>query len=299
MVISLAPSFHCNFRCPWCYLSVDQLRDKALISLDLLDQKLTEVGPIEHIDIYGGEPATLPVEYVEKMLTVIQRHTQDINVISNFSVIPDWFHRDDISISASYDWTFRQSHEKVLSNIIGFSKPVAVLMLATEELCQVDPKEIAAVLNQITTVQSLEIKPYSTNQFNQHSMDWTVFEEWIKVWLGLDLKFEFVNKDLLERSVKKLYNAYSDNHLYIGPDGGFSVLDFDLNDREYFRPIKDLEDYRHWVVAERQMVQTNKFCSKCNWQGHCATEHYRNVTSLDRSCNGFKNLLDWYAELES
>lgn len=299
MVISLAPSFHCNFRCEWCYLSVDQLRDKTLLDLDLLDQRLREVGPVEHVDIYGGEPATLPVDYAEKMLTVIQRHTQDINVISNFSVIPEWFHRSDISISASYDWTFRQSHDKVLANIIGFSRPVAVLMLATEELCRVDPREIATVLNHINTVQSLEIKPYSTNQYNQHGMNWTVFEEWIKTWLSLDLNFEFVNRTLLDKSVKKLYNAYSDNHLYLGPDGGFSVLDFDLNDREYFRPMKDLEEYDRWVLAERRMVQTNKFCSKCYWQGHCATEHYRNVTSIKNSCNGFKNLLDWYARLES
>lgn len=299
MVISLAPSFHCNFRCPWCYLSVDQLRDKSLLDLGLLNYRLKQVGYVEHVDIYGGEPATLPVDYAVDLLELLKQHTNSINVISNFSVIPGWFYRDDISISASYDWTFRQYHEKVLNNIIGFSKPVPILMLATEELCKVDPKEIATVLNGINTIKSLEIKPYSTNQFNQHGMDWTVFEEWIKEWLALDLNFDFVNRDLLERSVKKMYNAYSDNHLYIGPDGGFSVLDFDLNDREYFRPMQDLEEYKKWILAERQMIQTNKFCSKCYWQGHCATEHYRKVTTINRSCNGFKNLLDWYARLES
>lgn len=299
MNISLAPSFHCNFRCPWCYLSVDQLRDKTLLSLEILDQQLTQAGPIEHIDVYGGEPATLPVDYALDMLAVLKQHTNNINVISNFSVVPDWFHRDDISISASYDWTFRQNHDKVLNNIIGFSRPVPVLMLATQELCQIDPREIAAILNRINTVRSLEIKPYSTNQYNQHNMDWTVFEEWIKTWMSIELNFEFVNRQQLEKSVKKLYNAYSDNHLYIGPDGSFSVLDFDLNDREYFRKMKNLDEYRQWVQAEQRMVQNNKFCSQCTWQGHCATEHYRNVRSLDRSCNGFKNLLDWYAGLES
>lgn len=298
MVISLAPSFHCNFRCPWCYLSVDQLRDKTLLDLTLLDKKLTEAGKIEHVDIYGGEPATLPNGYALKLLDLLKLHTNSINVISNFSIIPDWFHRDDIKISVSYDWTFRERHEKVLNNIIGFSKPVPILMLATEDLCKVHPQEIATLFNSILPIQSVEIKPYSTNQYNQHSMDWTVFEEWIKIWLGLDLRFELVNQKLLENSVKKLYNAYSDNHLYIGPDGTFRVLDFDLNDREYFRLIKDLDDYQQWVNKEQEMVQKNKFCSSCQWQGHCSTEHYRNVTSIDRSCNGFKNLLDWYAKLE-
>ena len=298
MNISLAPSFHCNFRCPWCYLSVNQLRDKTLLDLDLLDNRLSTVAPIEHVDIYGGEPATLPRDYTVRLLDLLQQHTSSINVISNFSRVPEWFHRTDISVSASYDWTARERHDQVLANIVGFSRPVPILMLATHELCQVEPQEIAAVLNSISTVGSLEIKPYSTNQFNQHNMDWTVFEEWIKIWLSLDLNFDLVNRGILERSIAKLYNAYSDNHLYIGPDGNYSVLDFDLNDREYFRPMQDLSEYQAWCRVERNMVQQNTYCGSCRWQGNCATEHYRRVASLDRSCNGFKNLLDWY-ELES
>jgi hypothetical protein len=278
---------------------VAQLRDKSLIDLNILDGKLIEAGNIEHVDIYGGEPGTLPVQYVTELLDLLKRHTSSINVISNFSVVPEWFHRSDLTVSASYDWTEREQHTKVLNNIIGFSKPIPLLMLATASLCQVDPREIAQVLNSIRTVGSLEIKPYSTNQFNQHGMDWMVFEEWIKVWLSLDLNFELVNRNILENSISGVYNAYSDNHLYIGPDGEFSVLDFDLNDKEYFRHIRDMDDFKKWTIAEKKMVQGNKFCKECKWQGKCVTEHYRNVTSIDRSCNGFKNLLDWYGGLEN
>lgn len=299
MNISLAPSFHCNFRCTWCYLSIDQLRDRKLLDLDLLHTKLQEVGTVEHVDIYGGEPATLPRSYAEKLLDVLQQHTASINVISNFSIVPDWFHRKDITISASYDWNQRQSHDQVLTNIVGFSRPVAILMLATDSLCKEDPKIIARVLNQISTVGSLEIKPYSTNQFNQHGMNWIIFETWIKKWLELDLNFELVNRKLLDQSINKQYNAYSDNHLYIAPDGEFYVLDFDINDREYFKHIKNLSQYDAWTKNEKQQVKDNKFCSQCRWQGHCATEHYRNVRSIEHSCNGFRNLLDWYAALEN
>jgi hypothetical protein len=275
------------------------LRNKSLIDLSLLDLRLIEAGPIEHVDIYGGEPGTLPSHFAIELIDLLKRHTDSINVISNFSVIPDWFRRSDITVSASYDWIFREHHDKVLTNIISFSKPIPILMLATDKLCKIQPKEIAKVLNNIRTIGSLEIKPYSQNQFNQYEMDWTVFEEWIKEWIALDLNFHLVNKDILDNSKNKLYNAYSDNHLYIGPDSNFSVLDFDLNDREYFRPIKDIADYKKWTTNEIQMVQSNKFCRDCRWQGHCATEHYRNVTTLEYSCNGFKNLLDWYDTLEN
>lgn len=298
MNISLAPSFHCNFRCPWCYLSVDQLRNKTLIDLNVLNQRLNEMSPITHVDIYGGEPGTLPVEFADNLLNLLKNHTSSINVISNFSVIPKWFYRDDITVSASYDWIFREQHDKVLTNIITFGKPISLLMLATEDLCKVDPTEIASVLNSIRTVRSLEIKPYSTNQFNQHGMNWNIFEDWIKKWLDLDLNFELINRQILDKSVSKEYDAYSNNHLYIDPNGNYSVLDFDLNDREFFKPIADIEEYKTWVKKEYTMVENNKFCKSCQWKGHCATEHYRNVTSLDKSCNGFKHLLDWYARLE-
>lgn len=299
MNISLAPSFFCNFRCSWCYLSVDQLKDKTLLSLDILDKKLQEAGPITHIDIYGGEPGLLPTDYVEQMLNVISKHTKSINVISNFFIVPTWFSRQDITVSVSYDWTQRQHHEKVLNNIISFDKSIPLLMLATEELCKIDPLEISTVLNSIGNIRSLEIKPYSTNQFNQYDMNWRTFEQWIKRWLELDLNFELVNQQLLKNSVDKKYNAFSDNHLYIGPDGYFYVLDFDDNDREYFKIINSIEDYNVWVAKEKHMVENNKFCSQCQWKGHCLTEHYRHVTSLEYSCNGFKELLDWYAGLEN
>jgi organic radical activating enzyme len=299
MNISLAPSFYCNFRCSWCYLGEHELSNMQCIDLTVLQGVLDTIGNIEHVDIYGGEPSLLPKHFVDNLLSLLKNYTQSINVISNFSAVPEWFHRSDITVSASYDWTMREKHDKVLTNIIGFSKPIPLLMLATDQLCLVDPVDIAEVLNSISTVGSLEIKPYSQNRFNSYEMDWTVFEEWIKKWLELDLNFELINRRLLEESVSKQYNAFSDNHLYIMPNGDMNVLDFDLNDREYFKLIPTMADYYKWVEQEREMIKNNKFCKNCQWQGHCATEHYRNVKSLDKSCNGFKHLLDWYARLEN
>ncbi len=303
MFVSLAPSYHCNFNCPWCYLSTEQLRNKDKIDLAVLDNKLGNLGHIEQVDIYGGEPGTLPPAYAKDMINIICKHTDKINVISNLSVIPDWYYLPEItSIGVSYDWDQREQHNKVLTNMILIQRSVAVLMLATEKLIKVDPCLIATTFNNIGNIQSLEIKPYSQNQFNSFDMNFRHYEEWIKRWINLDqtgfLKFQLQNTDILERSVTKEYNAYSDNHLYIDPYGNYSVLDFDLNDKEYFRVIKDLAEYKLWCNKERTMVESNKFCNKCKWVGHCATEHYRNVKSIDNSCNGFKLLLDWYDALE-
>ena len=267
--------------------------------MELLDQRLRYLAPVTQVDIYGGEPGTLPIEYANNMIDVIKKHTNRINVISNFSVIPDWYYREDITdISVSYDWDQREQHDKVINNIILFNRAVSILMLATEELIKVDPKVIADTFNSIPNIQSLEIKPYSTNQANMHPMNFKRYEEWIKKWIALDLNFNLQNINLLNKCISKEYIAYSENHLYIDPYGNYNVLDFDLNDNEYFRQIKDLNEYQRWCARERFMVEKNQYCRECKWKGHCATEHYRHVKSIDNSCNGFKLLLDWY-ELES
>ena len=55
MIVSINPSYFCNFRCDFCYLSTKQLGDQKQISFDKLDELLSQVDNIEHIDLYGGE----------------------------------------------------------------------------------------------------------------------------------------------------------------------------------------------------------------------------------------------------
>ena len=102
-----------------------------------------------------------------------------------------------------------------------------------------------------------------------------------------------MNEDLILDLLDHIKNAYSDNHLYITPKGDWAVLEFDLNDNEYFMPLKNLKAYCEWASAEKIKIKNNIFCSNCNYEGRCLTEHYREVKTLAHSCNGFKDLLDW------
>ena len=68
----------------------------------------------------------------------------------------------------------------------------------------------------------------------------------------------------------------------------------DLNDNEFFLEYETLDEYFKWCNNEKKRVEKNKFCTKCDYFGHCLSEHLRDVKSLDNSCNGFKHLIDWY-----
>jgi len=280
------------------------LSDKKLLPLDKLEQRLIEitaVSKIDMVDLYGGEVGLLPVSYVKSLKELLHAYgIYDINVITNLSMINEITTDPDFFISVSYDFSAREKHELVFRNMAQLTTPFSVLMLASPKLLEYDVNEIVETLNLLPNLQSVEIKPYSQNQANQHNLQYTQFEEFVKSFLeNKNKNFTFVNEKLIQRVLDKTRNSFSDDHVYITPSGNYGVLEFDLNDREYFQEYETLDEYFEWCELEKVRVQKNKFCSSCEYFGNCLSEHLREVKSLDNSCNGFKKLINWYARLEN
>jgi len=299
--LSINPWYYCNFRCDFCYLTEQQLSDKTLLPLDKLEQRLNEiicVSKIGMVDLYGGEVGILPVEYVTKLKELLHAYgVCDINVITNLSMINEITTDPGFYISVSYDFGAREKHELVFKNMTQLQRPFSILMLASKNLIQKNVPEMIETLNLLENLQSVEIKPYSPNQANQDTVYYTQFEEFVKSFLQYpNRRFEFVNEKLLDTVLNKSRNAFSDDHVYITPSGNYGVLEFDLNDNEFFLEYETLDEYFKWCDSEKVRVKRNKYCKNCDYFGHCLSEHLREVKSLDQSCNGFKHLIDWYKD---
>ncbi len=80
-------------------------------------------------------------------------------------------------------------------------------------------------------------------------------------------------------------------HLYLTPDADLAVLDFDDLGREFFKKLKNMQEYEIWCLDEKNKISTNVFCGKCEYLGHCLSEHLQVVRENQQSCNGFYNLL--------
>jgi sulfatase maturation enzyme AslB (radical SAM superfamily) len=304
MILSINPWYYCNFRCSFCYLTEQQLSDKKLLPLDTLEQRLNEiisVTKIDMVDLYGGEVGILPVEYVKSMKELLHAYgIYDINVITNLSMINEITTDPDLYISVSYDFDAREKHELVFKNMTQLTRPFSVLMLASNKLMENDVPEMIETLNLLPNLQSVEIKPYSPNQANQDTVHYTQFEEFVKSFLQYPNKrFKFVNEHLLQTVLDKSRSSFSDDHVYITPSGNYGVLEFDLNDNEFFLEYETLDQYFDWCEREKLRVKRNKYCGNCEYFGNCLSEHLREVKSLEHSCNGFKKLIDWYARLEN
>ncbi len=301
MIVSINPSYFCNFRCDFCYLTTEQLSNQKKISLERLDELLGDIPKIDYVDLYGGEIGALKKDYFYGLKDTVRKHyTDEINIITNYSMLHDGFFEDDVYLSVSYDFEAREKSELVYKNMLMSPVPIAVLILASPEVIEKDVEEMIAMLNMCSSVDSVEIKPYSINQANAHNVTHKQFEEFVVKWIEATTtkNFQFVNQDKIYASINKEYNAFSDDHIYITPNGKYGVLEFDKNDKEYFLELDTWEDYIAWTQKEKA-DNVSDICKSCDYFGHCLTEHYRYVKDLDNSCNGYKGLLDYYAGMES
>lgn len=301
MIVSINPTYYCNFSCDFCYLTKEQLKDKKLLDLTKLEGRILEIkkyNNIDMVDLYGGEIGVLQESYVNNLCALLVKNgIDDINIITNLSMINGVIKNKNFYVTVSYDFDCREQHERVWNNMIYLDREFSILILASKKLIEKNIDEMISQLNLLENLISVEIKPYSTNQANTHDVSHKDFEEFVKKWISSPVlkKFEFVNEKNIIDSIKGTRNAFSNDHVYITPDGDFAVLEFDLNDREYFKQLPNYEEYLHWAKQEPEK-NVSDICKKCDYYGNCLTEHYRYVRDLTHSCNGYKGLLEWYNE---
>lgn len=282
------------------------MRDKTQLDITKLNDRLAEISKhktITHIDMYGGEISLLNEQYVLDTISVIRKYyTGPISVITNLSATPKWFFRDDIDVSVSFDYTAREKHDVVLRNMVEFNKPFHVLTLVSAQLIRWTDEELLEMIhicNSLPKLTSVELKPYSANQANHDDITFKDYERFVRRWIELSpvesRGYEFVTENNINRVLDGNGYSWSDDHIYITPQGEFAVLEFDRNGDEYFLEMCDWSDYLTWVMDEYITVNTNVYCGYCEFRGKCLSEHLRSVENFEtESCSGSRGLVEWY-----
>lgn len=296
--ISLNPSYYCNLRCEFCYLTPEQLGDKTRLELDKFEEVLLDIlqhYEVGHVDLYGGEVLLLPPDYLRGLKDILHTYgIDDIVLVTNLTLTNEITEDLEFDLSVSYDFAAREMHERVFNNLLSLPRPYTILTLASRKfLDTVSVDEFVQTMNLLSNAKDVEIKPYSANQANAQPVYYDEFERF--VWAVIehpDRQFYFENERQVKEAAEGLRNAFSDDHLYITPTGQLAVLEFDANDNEFFLPVEGIDGYLAWCAKEKQAVTTNGHCGTCTYMGHCLSEHLREVKDLSRSCNGFKGLLD-------
>jgi len=159
ITVSINPSYFCNFRCNFCYLTPEQLADQNKISLDRLDDMLAEIKQhtkIDWIDLYGGEIGALKKDYFYELKNTIKKHYNDkINIITNYSMLHEGFFEEDFYLSVSYDFEAREKSDRVYQNMLQSPVPIAVLILASPDVLKMDISTMITMLNGCKSIESV------------------------------------------------------------------------------------------------------------------------------------------------
>ena len=217
MILSINPTYYCNFRCNFCYLTEQQLADRNKLDLLILSDRIDQVQQyytIDMIDLYGGEIGLLSETYVNQLCDLFRsKGIDDINIITNLSMVNAVIQNPDLYVTVSYDFDCREQHERVWNNMFLLNKPFSILILAGPDLIKKDPAEMISQLNMLSNLSSVEIKPYSTNQANSHLVTHRQYEQFVQQWVESPIpkNFQFINKDNIELSLAGQRNAFSND----------------------------------------------------------------------------------------
>ena len=301
--ISLNPTYYCNLRCSFCYLTEKQLGDRKVLSLEKIEKTvdhILETREIDLVDIYGGEILLQDSEYLSSIRDIFHdRGIENLVITTNLTALNDIVYDPSFEIGISYDGIAREMSEKTYGNMLLMPQGFNVLTLVSRKFIDtVDIDEYVDEMNSLTNLKCVELKPYSTNQSNEDFVGFNEFEEVVlKLAKHPKRRFWLENIDLIESSLSGERNSFSDDHVYITPNGKLAVLDFDDSDREMFVEMDSMDDYERWCIEEKERVVGNQFCSSCKYLGRCLSEHIRDVKNLEGSCNGFVNLLDGWEKI--
>lgn len=298
ITLSINPWYYCNFRCDFCYLTEAQLSDKTTLSLPRLQELLAEVSEsytIDHIDLYGGEVFLLPKQYLLDLRDMLLEYVPTIHVNTNLSLVNEVVKDPAWHLSVSYDFEAREKSDVVMFNMFKLEREFSVLMLAGPVLMQKRVDDIVSFFNMFTHLKTVEVKPYSANQANNLPVTFTDYEEFVKklITARIPKNFSLTNEHLLDDVLDGDANSFSDDHIYITPNGKLAVLEFDDQDKEFFLELDSVQAYQDWTQEEKVRVAGNAHCSSCEYFGKCLSEHLREVKNPENSCSGFYKLIEW------
>lgn len=269
--ISINPTYKCNLNCPFCYLK----HNSKIMDLDKLETKLTEISlkyDIDSIDLYGGEICLLPDDYLMKLILICKKYVDIIGVITNYTIDKKWlFDRNDIDLSVSWDYIFRDKNEEVLERIKNTKRELGIIMTSPELY---DKKyEIADILNKLDGNYYIDIKPCMPSENNNCKCDLKKYQEFVLFMIS-NIRHKVLNQYYLDNPPNNLKTP----HIFINPDCEVEKLKFNKN-CEYFEKTNNYD------------IELDDKCKNCQYFDDCQTEHDSYLED-EYDCLGMKHLIE-------
>lgn len=329
MILHVMPTYSCNINCRYCYLG-NLRKEYKIINKIELNSALSKVDKliadgilrenITHIDIYGGDIFEIPVSYlkcsiIKPLLDRYQEASVNIVGIGNDRTpfVTDLLMRDlideygeRVSWSISYNKE-RPNNKKTLQilSMLQYQPKDALVVLFPRNIK--DSKEYLTELNALHVNYITFLQYFPSNKNPQYMA--LSYKEFNSMMIKLlheyfsnrkDYNFKIDNINDLNDVINGNYNVYTDEAIFINPNGQLGFIDykeFDGNIVEYFKSFDKLADIAVFLDQERKLYEQS--CKDCIRYNRCYPEHLNKYALGDKKddCCGRLSLINEYERL--
>lgn len=219
-ILSIAITYSCPFKCPFCY-NKDKCNDNTLLDTKVLDSFLkNNVDKFDEVYITGGEPSLLPHSYIEEIYNIVSKYTNTqikSYPISSSFILPKALY------NISYDFIARPRVRESWIKLLDFPQPFNITVTLSPLVFKYYPNKILQTFNMLKKLKKVEFKPYFKHAFSQFNIKAYEYSRFIKcveeskLNLNYEVKFDDV---FFGREV---------NEYILTPYGKLNVVQF-LND---------------------------------------------------------------------
>ena len=219
-ILSIAVTYSCPFKCPFCY-NKDKCNDNTLLDANVLNDFLSKNSDkFDKIYISGGEPSLLPQTYIESIYRIANTYS-DVEIraypISNSYIIPK------ATYNVSYDFIARPRVRESWIKLLEFPQPFNATVTLSPLVFKYYPNKILQTFNMLKNLKKVEFKPYFKHAFSQFNIKSSEYKRFIqcveesKLNLNYEVKFDDV------------FYGREVNEYILTPNGKLNVVRF-LND---------------------------------------------------------------------
>lgn len=231
-VLTIYPSFICPFSCQYCAFRNRLSLDETL-SLDALQQYLSNHNDIDEFVISGGDPLSLPSSYLKSLINVLKEYNKPVTLKAypySSEHIPD-----NVNYDFSYDFLGKGRASDAWTVLYNFKKPFKVTITLTPFMFKYHPNNLIKKLTCLPNIKELEFIPYCKNECNQ----WDIvkndtFKRFMKMVFQcqMSLPYRMVNKDTIVKHITQSFEPTIEQCLF--PDGQTYQKRFDNDILKYY-----------------------------------------------------------------
>lgn len=281
--MNIYPSYRCNFQCKFCTFYKN---NGKMIDLNWIEDQFKQHKNLcTNINILGGEPSILPVDYQNDLVDMCIKYSGDKPYyITNLNIISPVLIKCKPIIS--YDFGLRQNNKHVLNNILKLKNKFAISTVLTSYLIEeIGPTKYLNFIGKLKNCIRADLDIYYKQNNSQYDFtpDNNKLLDFISKVMN-DQKVNLAPYSAMKANIDTSINNISDYFAFF-PDNEYGVR---LNYKN--GSYKLLNTYEEAINYYYDIIKNNKLCNKCEFNKTCWYPY------SDNTCHGNKDMLKLFKE---